>query len=394
MQITFAQQGVGNLTNSMVICLLLLIFNETDCVQPTHANDSFIANNTCSPSRLEAIWRLQFGICVPIMICILLYRWVFLQESKIWLDSKKANSRGDGESNYTYDDVALDSDEPKSITDGTKPNGDSQVPLDSGTENVSLKSGVLSSVYLSVIYHYWHRLFGTASVWFLWDVAFYGNKLFQGSIITQILGAHSTIYHLMQYTILNSAVALVGYYAAAIVVDKPWMGRFRLQNLGLFLSGVLFLVGAVWFEFLSEHPLLFLFLYLINSFFGQFGPNCTTWLLPSELFPTEIRPQSHGISAAAGKFGALLATLIFAHNAGPSQTSLIFGASAACAFLGLLCSVIFIPDVTTLSLVETDKRWDSLKRGLLYDGPAVEPMYSSYFEIFLRFIRPKSDKML
>ncbi len=39
----------------------------------------------------------------------------------------------------------------------------------------------------------------------------------------------------------------------------------------------------------------------MSTFFGQFGPNVTTWLLPVELFPTDIRSQAHGISAATGK---------------------------------------------------------------------------------------------
>jgi hypothetical protein len=29
------------------------------------------------------------------------------------------------------------------------------------------------------LYHYWHRLFICAMGWFVWDFAFYGNKLFQ-----------------------------------------------------------------------------------------------------------------------------------------------------------------------------------------------------------------------
>lgn len=31
------------------------------------------------------------------------------------------------------------------------------------------------------------------------------------------------------YTLINSTVALAGYYAAAFTVDKPWMGRRRMQ---------------------------------------------------------------------------------------------------------------------------------------------------------------------
>ena len=51
---------------------------------------------------------------------------------------------------------------------------------------------------------------------------------------------------------------------------------------------------------------------------GQFGPNATTWLLPGEVFPTDIRATCHGISAATGKVGALVAGIWFAYlsNAG------------------------------------------------------------------------------
>lgn len=31
--------------------------------------------------------------------------------------------------------------------------------------------------------HYWHRMAGVSLSWFVWDLAFFGNKLFQGSFI-------------------------------------------------------------------------------------------------------------------------------------------------------------------------------------------------------------------
>ena len=33
--------------------------------------------------------------------------------------------------------------------------------------------------YYIAFKHYWPRLIATAGTWFLWDVAFYGNKLFR-----------------------------------------------------------------------------------------------------------------------------------------------------------------------------------------------------------------------
>jgi hypothetical protein len=50
----------------------------------------------------------------------------------------------------------------------------------------------------------------------------------------------------------------------------------------------------------------------------------------------------------------------------------IFYISAATSLIGLFFTIAFIADVTTLSLLETEKRWDAIKTGSLYVGPATE----------------------
>ena len=41
------------------------------------------------------------------------------------------------------------------------------------------------------------------------------------------------------------------------------------------------------------------------------GPNATTFIVPGECFPTRYRSTSHGISAASGKVGAIVAQTVF-----------------------------------------------------------------------------------
>jgi PHS family inorganic phosphate transporter-like MFS transporter len=41
------------------------------------------------------------------------------------------------------------------------------------------------------------------------------------------------------------------------------------------------------------------------------GPNITTFLIPVEVFPTRVRGSAHGLSAAAGKAGALITSFAF-----------------------------------------------------------------------------------
>ena len=93
-------------------------------------------------------------------------------------------------------------------------------------------TGVNSNLSLLKLWNlskmYWHRQLGTALSWFVWDFAFYGNKLFQ-SVFIGIIVPHASLKTSLEWTLLNSTVALVGYYCAAFTVDKQWMGRRRMQ---------------------------------------------------------------------------------------------------------------------------------------------------------------------
>ena len=96
----------------------------------------------------------------------------------------------------------------------------------------ALKATGVSSLSLikswTLVKLYWHRQLGTALSWFVWDFAFYGNKLFQSTFIG-IIVPHASLKVSLEWTLLNSTVALVGYYFAAFTVDRTWMGRRRMQ---------------------------------------------------------------------------------------------------------------------------------------------------------------------
>jgi PHS family inorganic phosphate transporter-like MFS transporter len=57
-------------------------------------------------------------------------------------------------------------------------------------------------------------------------------------------------------------------------------------------------------------PTVLLALYGIAQFFTNVGPNVTTFILPTEVFPTRYRTTGHGIAAGSGKLGATLAALL------------------------------------------------------------------------------------
>ena len=52
------------------------------------------------------------------------------------------------------------------------------------------------------------------------------------------------------------------------------------------------------------------FLFCVMTFGINSGPSVTTFVLPSETFPAEVRSTFNGLSAAMGKTGATTATFL------------------------------------------------------------------------------------
>ena len=106
--------------------------------------------------------------------------------------------------------------------------------------------------------------------------------------------------------ILACAGSLPGYWTAILTIDT--LGRKPLQLLGFVILTLLFCVLGFYYHHLSEGSLLAL--YVIAQFFFNWGPNTTTFIVPGECFPTRYRSTGHGLSAAFGKIGAIIAQVI------------------------------------------------------------------------------------
>jgi hypothetical protein len=212
--------------------------------------------------------------------------------------------------------------------------------------------------------------------WFFWDIAFYGNKLFQTSFLLALAGEDTSLLQLCGAAALNAFVALLGYIGAAFLLDHPQVGRLRLQQYGFLITGALFVACGFLYDKLASGWLILI--YVTSSFVGQLGPNATTFLIPSEIFPTEVRTQCHGIAAASGKLGALFAAVAF-NYIGDVDMFLVSGYASFAA-----CVVTFwtIPDVTTLDLHEIDRLWSMTLDGRRaeYIGDASSPKYLSHYE--------------
>lgn len=78
--------------------------------------------------------------------------------------------------------------------------------------------------------------------------------------------------------------------------------------MGFAMLAMLFATLGFAYDALIAHSKpAFVFLYCLANFFQNFGPNTTTFIIPGEAFPTRYRSTGHGISAATGKLGAIVA---------------------------------------------------------------------------------------
>lgn len=152
------------------------------------------------------------------------------------------------------------------------------------------------------------RLFGASAAWFLMDFAYYGNTVSSPLVLSALHGDHTLLQKTLTQLGIFAVFAAPGYAVAALMMDR--LGRKTIQILG-------FVMMAISFGLLALIPGIekllwpFVILYGISFFFTEFGPNATTFVYPSEIFPVRVRTTGHGIAAAFGKIGGFIGVFTF-----------------------------------------------------------------------------------
>nr|GMD75479.1 inorganic phosphate transporter 1-4-like [Ipomoea batatas] len=176
------------------------------------------------------------------------------------------------------------------------------------------------------------HLLGTTSTWFLLDIAFYSQQLFQKDIFRAIgwipnpetMNAIEEVFRIARAQTLIAVCSTVpGYWFTVALIDK--IGRFAIQLMGFFFMTVFMFALAIPYDHWThkENRIGFVIMYSFTFFFANFGPNATTFVVPAEIFPARLRSTCHGISAAAGKGGAIVGAFGFlyaAQNRDPAKT--------------------------------------------------------------------------
>lgn len=194
-------------------------------------------------------------------------------------------------------------------------------------------------------------LVGTAGAWFLLDVAFYGNGISSVLIMKTISPHMDLLMHTLMSGLLFLVFAVPGYILAAISVDR--IGRKNLQICGFLIIGICYTFIAL-IPHISQQLVWFIIIFGLSFFFVNFGPNTTTFLIPSEIYPTAIRARAHGISAAVGKAGAFVGAFIlptFLHVHGLAFTIALM---SYVALAGALITLL-VPEMKHVSLDDIEK---------------------------------------
>ncbi|TMW69041.1 hypothetical protein Poli38472_001197 [Pythium oligandrum] len=253
--LTFSLQGVGSLTASLLGNLLVQALADR-------------AKDQNGKTRLEIVWRLLFGIGI-IPACIVCYYRVTAEETEAY---KAANERRQ----------AAAANRPAMST---------------------------ARQFAFILKNYGMGLLGTAGTWFLFDIVFYAQNLFSASILSVVGVKNASLQVVTAQNAFVALMALPGYYVAVYFINR--MGRKVIQLQGFVFMTLLFLALAIWWDDLKEKAVAFIILYGLALFFSNFGPNTSTFVMPTEMFPTPIRSTCHGFSAACGKAGAAIGSFGF-----------------------------------------------------------------------------------
>ncbi len=187
------------------------------------------------------------------------------------------------------------------------------------------------------------RTIFTAVPWFLMDIATYGVGIFTPTILAALALAGSDATFLAndiastEGTALLDLFLVLGFLGAIFFVER--VGRVRLQLLGFAMMAVALGILAL-AEGLngggSAHIGIVIAGFALFNTFMNLGPNATTYALPAEVFPSEVRAAGHGFAAGCAKLGAALGVFLFPillTDIGTSALLLIIAGGCALAFV-------------------------------------------------------------
>ena len=328
--LTFSTQGLGFITAPLVTSILLY-----------------------STTNLEFIWRTILALgSLPGLLLMVFQLWIHRKNTHVAVPLEEDTS----EENAVAAAAAAtidnhneqgNADQESPLTPGEQEN-DGALLQDMQRMEEDLREKPSRWEILRREPNLAQKLLGTAGTWFLFDVLFYGNTLFQSIVIEAAFGpskkggddAIAELREMAVNSLILTSIALPGYAVAGMVIGKRvccilQSPKYVMMQGFCAMSALYLAIGLNW-NFLRHTPALLVLLYGMTFFFANYGPNTSTFILPSLVFSPEIRTTLNGVSAAAGKLGALTGATLFepvADRFGDAHVMCICSFIAILAFL-------------------------------------------------------------
>ncbi len=197
--------------------------------------------------------------------------------------------------------------------------------------------------------------------WFFMDVATYGVGLFTTILLgTMRNGGNVGIIGVVGRDLANALDSgkvdiflLLGSVLSLWAV--PWLGRIHMQMIGF--GGMALGMGLLYFATgmaggAAAHLQLILIGFMVFNLFMTAGPNATTFILPTEMYPTQVRAFSAGFAAAIAKIGATISVFLLPVIQSALGVTMVLLLMGTVSLLGLVLTYSFRVQGRGLTLEE------------------------------------------
>lgn len=349
MALIFSMQGIGNLAAAVITLIILAIFKQ--------AINADVMN-------LDYVWRLCIGLGAVPAVATVYLRFTMPESPRYAL-----NVKHDVEEATAAIAVKGDQLQESTIQAHNKRTIDSNM-IEKRNHWAEFRAYFRQWKHLKV-------LLGTSLSWFLLDIAFYGLGLNNSYVLSAIgFSNKSTAFETMWWNAIGQIIITIlgsvpGYYLTVIFIES-W-GRRKIQIMGFAMCTILFVIlSAAYYQLRDRSVPAFIAIFTLAQLFQNFGANTTTFIIPGEVFPTKVRSSAHGISAASGKAGAIIASFAFnvlveTNDTYPGEHAFLpetLGIFAAIMFLGLVVTILWVPETKGKDLEEFEEG---------YVAPSVTP---------------------
>ena len=236
----FSNQGWGNLVGCIVTLVILACFAHALGVEGNYG-------------QLDAVWRLQMGVALVPALATLWPR-LKMPEGRKYLESrelKRPPRPNSVSSTFSYNSRSSRKRRKDSMELIVSDGRELQAEIDAARAEIEAQGQRPSmGVFFTYMSEWKHLkvLLGTASCWFLLDVAFYGTNLNQSVILEEIGFAtgKNEFEKLKRTAIGNLIIAIAGYvpgYFVNIALIER-LGRRWIQIQGFLVCALMFAIIA------------------------------------------------------------------------------------------------------------------------------------------------------